>query len=57
MPVGMDEIYPFLAAVTAGWAVEEIIGSRICLVKKGNKVVFQCGFPSHIESELPVHGF
>ena len=34
MPVGVDKIHPFLAAVAAGWAVKEIIGTRKSLVKK-----------------------
>ena len=57
MPVGMDKIHPFLAAVAAGRTVKEIIGSRISLVKKGNKVVFHGSFLGHIEGGLPVHGF
>ncbi len=39
MPVGVDKIYPFLAAVTAGRTVKEIIGSRECLVKKRDEIV------------------
>jgi len=27
MPVGVDKIHPFLAAVAAGWAVKEAVGS------------------------------
>lgn len=57
MPVGMDTIHPFLGAIAAGRAVKEIICSRISLVKKGNKIVFHSSFLSHIEAELPVHGF
>ena len=57
MPVGMNEIYPFLAAVIAGRTVKEIIGSRISLVDQRNEIVFHCSFLSHIESKLSVHSF
>lgn len=40
MPVGVDKIHPFLAAVRAGRAVEEAVGSRKGLVQKGNEVGF-----------------
>ena len=57
MPVGVDKIHPFLAAVTAGRAVKEVIGAGIGLVKECNEVVFHCGLMVHVEAELPVHGF
>ncbi len=57
MPVGMDEIHPFLAAVASCGAVKEIIGARIGLVKKGNEVILHCSFLGHEKAELPVHCF
>lgn len=57
MPVGVDKVYPFLAAVTAGRTAKEVIGPRIGLLQKGNEVVFYGSFLLHIETELPVYGF
>ena len=57
MPVGIDKVPPFLAAVTAGRAVKEVIGAGIGLIQKGNEVVFHGSFLAHIETELPVHCF
>ena len=57
MPVGVDKVHPFLAAVTAGRTVKEFIGSGIGLIQKGNEVVFHGSFLVHIKTELPVHCF
>ena len=57
MPVGMDEVHPFLAAVAACRAVKEVIGTRKCLVQQGNEVVLHGGLLCHVEAELAVHGF
>ncbi len=57
MPVGIDKVHPFLAAVAAGRAVKEAISTRKGLVEQGNEVVFQGSLVSHIETELAVHGF
>lgn len=57
MPVGMDEIHPFLAAVAACRAAEEVVRARISLVKQGDEVVLHGCLLRHIETELAVHGF
>ena len=57
MPVGVDKIDPLLAAVAAGGAVEEIVGSREGLVKKRDEIVLHGGLLIGVEAELPVHGF
>ena len=38
MPVGVGKIHSFLGAVTAGRAVQELIGSGIGLIQKGNEL-------------------
>ena len=57
MPVCVDKIHPFLAAVTACRAVKEIVCARIGLVKQGNEVILHGGLLCHIEAELAVHSF
>ena len=57
MPVGMDEIHPFLAAIAAHRTVKEIIRTRIGLVKEGNEIVLHGSLLLHVEAELAVHGF
>ena len=57
MPVGIDKVYPFLAAVTAGRTVKEVVGTGIGLIQKANEVVFHGSFLIHIETELTVHCF
>lgn len=44
MPVGMDEIHLFLAAVTACRAVKEGIGTRAGLLNEGDEVIFHGSF-------------
>ena len=56
MPVGMDKVHPFLAAIAACRAVKEVIGARKGLVKQGNEVVFHGSLLCHVETELAVHG-
>lgn len=53
----MDEVHPYLAAIAAGRAVKEVIGVKVGLVKQGDKVALHGSLLSHIEPELPVHGF
>lgn len=55
IPVGVDKIHLFLAAVTADGIVKEVIGPGIGLIQEGNEVVFHGSFLVHIETELPVH--
>ena len=57
MPVGVDKIDPLLAAVAAGGAVEETVGSRKGLVKKRDEIVLHGCLLIDVEAELPVHGF
>ena len=57
MPVCIDKVHPFLAAVTAYRAGKEVIGAGIGLVEKSNEVVLHGCLLIHVEPELPVHGF
>ena len=57
MPVGVNKIDPLLAAVAAGGAVEETVGSREGLVKKRDEIVLHGCLLIDVEAELPVHGF
>ena len=56
MPVCIDKVHPFLAAVTAYRAGKEVIGAGIGLVEKSNEVVLHGCLLIHVEPELPVHG-
>lgn len=44
MPVGIQEIHPFLAFILTGGAVKVGVGSRIGLVNEAAQVVFHSGF-------------
>ncbi len=57
MPVGMDEVHPFLAAVVAGRTVKEVVCAWVGLIQQGNEVVLHGGLLCHKEAELTVHGF
>lgn len=57
MPVGMDEVHPFLAVIAACGAVKEVIGTLTDLVKQGNEVALHSGLLYHIEAELAAYGF
>ena len=57
MPVGMNEIYPFLAAVIAGRTVKEVINARVSLIQQGDEVILVRGFLFHVEAELVIHDF
>ena len=57
MPVSVNEVHPFLAAVLAGRAVEIGIGAWIGLVGGTDQIVFHGGFVFHVEIKLAVHGF
>ena len=57
MPVGVNKIHPFLAAVAAGGTVKEVVRARVRLVEQCNEVVLHGSFLCHKEAELPVHCF
>ena len=57
MPVGIDKVYPFLAAVTACRAVKEGIGTGIGLVEERDEIILHSGLLVHVKPELPIHGF
>ena len=56
VPIGIDEIDPFLRAIASGWTIKEGIGARKCLVKKADEVVLHSGLELHVIPELSVHG-
>ena len=57
MPVGVNEIHPFLTAVFAGGTVKVGIGTGIGLVDETDQVILHGSFMFHIEIKLAVHGF
>ena len=57
MPVSVNEVHPFLAAVLAGRAIEIGVGTGIGLVDEANQVILHGGFMLHVEIKLAIHGF
>ena len=57
MPVSVDEIHPLLTAITAHRTREEIIGSRIRLVKQSNEIILHRRLLIHVEAKLTIHRF
>lgn len=54
MPVGIQEIHPFLASILTGGAVKVGVGSRIGLVNEADQVVFHGGFVFHVKSKTAI---
>lgn len=54
MPIGVDKIQSFLAAITAGRAVKAVVSTTKSLVKEGKGVVVNSCFMIHVEAERPV---
>ena len=56
VPVGIEEIHPFLAAVLTGRAVKVGVGTRIGQIDETDQVILHGNFVFHVKIKLAVHG-
>ena len=57
MPKSRGKVHPFLAAVLADRAVEQVVDAGIGLVKKGDEVVLHHRLGLGVQALLPVQRF